>query len=56
MAKSRRKSGAGARGQYKRKKLNKGYSTIHKPKYLVRVPRKKEEDGSSSASGSSSQA
>lgn len=44
MAKSRHKSGAGARGQYKRKKMGKGYSTIHKPQYLVRVPRTKKED------------
>jgi hypothetical protein len=45
MAKSRRKSGAGARGQFKRKKMNKGYSTIHEPRYLVRMPRKRETEG-----------
>ena len=43
MAKARRKPGAGARGRFKRKRLNKGYSTIHKPHYLVRLPRKKVE-------------
>ncbi len=42
MAKSRQKSGSGTRGRYKRKRLNKGYSTIHKPHYLVvRPPAKK---------------
>lgn len=42
MAKSRHKSGSGTRGRYKRKRLNKGYSTIHKPHYLVvRPPAKK---------------
>ncbi|MEZ5963644.1 MAG: hypothetical protein R3F56_07335 [Planctomycetota bacterium] len=55
MAKSRRKSGAGARGQYKRKKMNKGFSTIHKPHYLVRIPRKKTEEGSAAAESGASQ-
>lgn len=56
MAKSRHKSGAGARGQYKRKKMNKGYSTIHKPRYLVRLPRKKTEEGSETAGSGGSTA
>jgi hypothetical protein len=52
MAKSRRKPGAGARGRYKRKRLGKGYSTIHKPQYLIRVPRKKTENADEAASKS----
>lgn len=52
MAKSRRKSGAGARGRYKRKRLNKGYSTIHQPHYLVRIPRKKAEPTDDKAAAS----
>lgn len=56
MAKSRRKSGAGARGQFKRKKMNKGYSTIHKPHYLVRLPRKKDEEASPAPPTSSARA
>ncbi|HLU38126.1 MAG TPA: hypothetical protein VK081_02000 [Planctomycetota bacterium] len=45
MAKSRRKSGAGKRGAFKRKKMNKGYSTVHQPHYLVRMPRRKKAEG-----------
>jgi len=52
MAKSRRKSGAGARGQFKRKKMNKGYSTIHKPRYLVRMPRKRSDSESEAPAAS----
>jgi hypothetical protein len=32
--------------------MNKGYSTIHKPHYLVRVPRKKPETAEETAAAS----